>query len=460
MNRLTITSIDRIIEFMSLIDEDYKKIPLRCVNIGYDINKEPGLKNYRHMNIGQFLTTVISYNNLPRKLSNIVAALMASTTLTADSRQSRTQQRSVQVSYVNEPKQLPSRGDLPFFVQAAEVIQTLLAAKSTLNETHRENAERLKLSFNKGWSDAEIANSTNLTKERVRQVREEFQTNFMEGKVQKELSLEYEISQSFIDMTSSVTSIIENQTVDYVQSRFGMIEDSQFQFITRAFGLKILTSNGKEYLVKKGNYNRFCQLLAQMRITLRKEFDFLSLSSLTDISDKEAKSFLTSYLTSQPELYELSEDMISVRMIGEGLRKITRIARIIFEAGEWIDKDIIAARYVELYGSEAPALNQALLRSMGFTPQNKTGKWRFGITPPKIQEIIRKTITPERPLVTFKTIQTAAVKIGLDYPLSTIRAYITEIATPENRQSDLFCLKGYCHLYPNYSWRSYRKVLA
>lgn len=53
-----------------------------------------------------------------------------------------------------------------------------------------------------------------------------------------------------------------------------------------------------------------------------------------------------------------------------------------------------------------------------------------------------------------------AVKIGLDYPLSTIRAYITEIATPENRQNDLFCLKGYCHLYPNYSWRSYSKVQA
>ena len=203
-----------------------------------------------------------------------------------------------------------------------------------------------------------------------------------------------------------------------------------------------------------------CHLLEQMRITLRKEFDFLSLASLTDISDKETISFLISYLTSQPEHYELSEDRTAVRMIGEGLSKTTRLARIIFEAGEWIDKDIVAARYVEQYGSEVPAWNTVSLRSMGFTPQNRTGKWRFGITPPKIQEIIRQTITPDRPLVTFKTIQTAAAKIGLDYPLSTIRAYITEIATPENRQNDLFCLKGYCHLYPNYSWRSYSKALA
>lgn len=460
MNRLTITSIDRIIEFMSLIDEDYKATPLRCVNIGYDINKEPGLKAYRHMNVGQFLNTVVGYNNLPRKLSNIVSALMVSTTLPTDSHQSSIRQQSVSVSYVNEPKLLPSRGDLPYFVQATEVIQTLLGAKSTLNKTNKENAERLNLSFNEGWSDVEIANSTNLTTQRVQQVREEFQTNFMEGKVQKEISLEYEIDRTFKEETSRVASVIENQTVDYAKSRFGIIEENHFQFIIKAFGLKTLTSNGKEYLVKSDNYNRMCHLLEQMRITLRKEFDFLSLASLTDISDKETISFLISYLTSQSEHYELSEDRTAVRMIGEGLSKTTRLARIIFEAGEWIDKDIVAARYVEQYGSEVPAWNTGSLRSMGFTPQNRTGKWRFGITPPKIQEIIRQTITPDRPLVTFKTIQTAAAKIGLDYPLSTIRAYITEIATPENRQNDLFCLKGYCHLYPNYSWRSYSKALA
>ena len=44
MNRLTINTIDRIIDLMSLLSESDKHTPLRLANIGYDIYKESGLK--------------------------------------------------------------------------------------------------------------------------------------------------------------------------------------------------------------------------------------------------------------------------------------------------------------------------------------------------------------------------------------------------------------------------------
>lgn len=457
MNRLTSKTIDRIIDFMSVMKESDKQTPLRLVNIGYDIYKEPGLKEYRRMTVAQFLSVLAGYDNIPRKLIKIVETLISTGSFSSE------QEPSTETKHVSESQnivELPINPNIPFFEQAVDVIDSLLSAMSTLDKTQKDNSERLRLAFNTSMNDMEIGQATGISNERVRQVREEFQSRLRAGIVQQELKEEYAISPSFMEEACRISSTIENQTTDFIKSNFGEICEAQFQFVIRTFGFRILKANNKEYVVKGENINKFNQLIKDIRTRLKKEFDFVSMTSLIDSSDCQALSFAISFLSSQSECYEFRENKKFVRMVGSGLTKITRLARIIFEAGDWIDKDSIAEIYTQLYEDEVPHLNPVALAAMGFAPQNKTGKWKFGTAPAKIQNLIRSIITPERPLVTFKTILTATVKSGMDYPESTIRAYITDIATPENKQNDLFCLKGYCHNYPNYSWRHYRKVLA
>lgn len=249
MNRLTITTIDRIIELMSLLSESDKHTPLRLANIGYDIYKESGLKEYRHMTVGQFLSTIAGYENIPRKLIRIVDALEATTPLLSYPMTSTG--GTDLASDTNTVKTLPSNSNMSFFNQASEVIETLLTAMSTLKDSDKDNAERIKLSFFKGVDYTEIGAATDISRERVRQVCKELMSVLMNGKVRKELAVEYCVDQSFIDEAHRVAASIENQTIDFVKSNFGDIEKPKFQFIIKAMGLKTLVVGDKELVVKK-----------------------------------------------------------------------------------------------------------------------------------------------------------------------------------------------------------------
>ena len=106
------------------------------------------------MTIGQFLSTIAGYENIPRKLIRIVDALEATTPLMSCPMTS-TGGTSL-ASETNTVKILPSNSNMSFFNQASEVIETLLTAMSTLKDSDKDNAERIKLSFFKGIDYSEI----------------------------------------------------------------------------------------------------------------------------------------------------------------------------------------------------------------------------------------------------------------------------------------------------------------
>lgn len=460
MNNQTFTVNARINDFMSSLDETVKQTPLHRSAIGVNVFKEPWLRDYRHMTVGQFLATVLAYNNIPRKLISIVNALISAASNSfqpsCDSDVDYSKPTTETFSKINI---IPTQTNSLFFAQAKEVIETQLKAMSTLNDINKRNSERLWLAYN-GKTDLEIASVTNLSRERVRQIRHCFIEKFSKGIVSKELSREYAISQAFIAEAKRVAETIENRSLDFAMATYGAIDEHHLHFIITALGLDILVKDNMKFIVNPNNSLKYSRIAEEIRLNLKKNFDYVTISSLLNKADVSTSKFIISYITSQPNVYQLSEDRKSVRMIGEGLCKIARLARIIFEAGDWIDKDSVIKRYSEIYTGKEPTFNPTVLRSLGFTPQNKTGKWKFGETPTKIQNLIRSIITPERPLATFNTISNAAIKAGLNYSSETIRTYITDIAVPENTQNDLFCLKGFCHLYPNYSWRSYSKGRA
>lgn len=232
------------------------------------------------------------------------------------------------------------------------------------------------------------------------------------------------------------------------------------KFIDSMLGLKIIEFDGGQFFISHGNTNELTYIAQQVKIQLRKEYDYVPVSKLIPYNNSAAATFLKAYFKSKPEVYEFTANKKAIRMKGTELNKAARVARIIFEAGEWISKTDIAIRYKELYHENLGALDICYLNRMGFKHLGNTGKWKFGAVSTDIQRLIREIITPDRPLVTFNTIVKEVEKLGLEYPHSTIRTYITDIATPENKQNDLFCLKGYCHLYPNYSWRRFRKIGA
>ena len=123
--------------------------------------------------------------------------------------------RTSLASETNTVKTLPSNSNMSFFNQASEVIETLLTAMSTLKDSDKNNAERIKLSFFKGIDYSEIGAVTDISRERVRQVCKELMSVLMNGKVRKELAVEYCVDQSFIDEAHRVAASIENQTIDF-----------------------------------------------------------------------------------------------------------------------------------------------------------------------------------------------------------------------------------------------------
>lgn len=460
MKRVTLSKINEISSFMDTMSAIDRAVPLRLCNTGFDLYKSQGYKEYRSMTVGEFLEKVISLDNIPRPVERLANAVM-SVMVTMPPQQKVVNATPVAETKVcHKPYMLPQNTNAPFFEQAAEVIGTLIDGMSTVNDKYKKAAQRLSLGFNEGLNDDQIAEIENLHRERIRQIRTEFQQNLMKGIVPKEIAREYVICDSFLSLAEATINSIVNHGMESVREQFGNLSERKVRYILGMLDLKIVEIEGAKFVLSVRDSNELASLAQRVKIQLKKEYDYVPMSTLIPDGRASAEVFIKAYLKSQSQVYEFADDGTRVRMSGSGLQKAVRIARIIFEAEDWIEKTEIALRYQELYHEDIDNLDSSSLSKMGFAPLGNTGKWRFGSAPINIQHLIRGIITPERPLVTFNTIVKAAEKQGLEYPLSTIRTYITDIATPENKQPDLFCLKGYCHLYPAYSWRSYRKEIA
>lgn len=460
MNRVTLSKINEITSFLNTMNEADKAMPLRLCNTGFDLYKSPGYKEYRSMTTGEFLEKVISLENIPRPVERLANAVMSVMTSMPPQQKDANATSVAETKVCLKPHMLPQNTKAPFFEQAAEVIETLIKSMSTVNDKYRKVAHRLLLGFNEGLNDDQIAEIENLHRERIRQIRTEFQQNLMNGVVPKEIARDYVISDSFLSLAEATIASIVNHEIESERKQFGNLSESKVRYILGMLDLKVVEIEGVKLVLSVRDSNELVSLTQRVKIQLKKEYDYVPVSTLIPTGNLSAECFIKAYLNSQPQVYKFAADGTRVRMSGDGLQKAVRIARIIFEADDWIEKTEIALRYQELYNEDMENLDSNSLSKMGFAPLGNTGKWRFGTAPVNIQHLIRGIITPERPLVTFNTIVKAAEKQGLEYPLSTIRTYITDIATPENKQPDLFCLKGYCHLYPAYSWRSYRKEVA
>lgn len=466
MNRVTLNKINEINSFLSSMNAADKAMPLRLCNTGFDLYKIRGLREYRSMTTVEFLKKVASLDNIPRPLGRLADAVMSVMTQTGTQQPVGTVASIASIASVAQTEKdhttcmLPINIEKPFFEQADEVIDTLIKGMATVNE-HCENTSRcLSLGFDKGMNDDQVAVVVGLNRERIRQIRTKFQKELMQGSVPEELKREYGIRNSFISLAEAIIPSIVNKSAENICEHFGNLTEEKTKFILDMYGLKVSQIRGVRFILSKNGSNKLIRLADKIRMQLKKEFDYVTVSSLIGNLTPSEATFVKEYLRSMPQMYEFNDDRTSVRMVGEELLKATRQARIIFEAEKALSIEEITRRYEDLYSEEMGILQTSALNQMGFSPMTKSGSWRFGTRPIKVQQIIREIFTPTRPIATFNTILKAIQKEGYEYPLNTIRTYITEIATPENKQPDMFCLKGYCHLYPNYSWRSYRKEPA
>lgn len=463
MNTQKINALDLVNNIASTLNASQMATPLRQLEIGYDLYKDPYLKEYRGCTVGGFLAKAERLNRIPKKINNIIQAIgywatCGSGIAIADLYNRAKEVECSILQNVTEKKVLPSDSERPFIEQAFEVFDTLISAMTTLSECNARIGERLSLSFRKGLSDREIGVLTHSTHECVRLARTEIQSNIIKGKVFKELSEEFKISDLFCQEAQDFVSEIENHTIDSLIGKYQGLSEANLRFIIQALGLSTIVIGGREYMITHGKSGDYRRAADNIRKQLRREFDYTSIETLTCNLDNKTKAFAVAFLESQPGIYQFSEDRTCVRMVGAGLQKVIRVARIIFDSGRLISNEEIDEIYYTYYMSQAPINQSPRLRELGFHCQNKSGKWQFGEPMPKLQDIIRNIITPQRPIATLKSIISAAENAGLDYPVSTIRAYVTDIATPENKQNDLFCLKGYGHYFPNYSWRKYSKA--
>lgn len=466
MKAQTINNINSVNNIVANLQDWQKSTQLRQLEIGYDLHKEPGLKEYRRMTVGEFLIRVNGYDRIPRKIVHIIEAI--GFWVTCGSSKSKVEMTPVMIKEtehtVNEAiakkKVLPMHAEGSFIEQAHVVFDTLISSMMTLSDCNVRIAERLKLAFDQNLSDKKIGELTSNTSECVRLARSKFQSDVMKGVVVDELSEEFEISDSFCREAQSFAAEIENHTLDSLTRQYPGLSEANIRFIIQALGLNTLNIEGREYIIPNGRTVDYRRVVEVTRMSLRREFDYTPIDYLCRDLDEKTSSFVVSFLKSRPGVYQFSKDKTSVRMVGDGLQKIARVARIIFDSGRLISKEDIEGIYYTYYMCKAPCLQPTKLKELGFHCQNKSGKWQFGEPMPKLQDVIRNIITSQRPIATLKTIVSAASNAGLDYPISTIRAYVTDIATPENKQNDLFCLKGYGHLYPNYSWRKFNRAIS
>lgn len=460
MNRVTLNKINEIKSFQATMSAEDRALPLRLCNTGFDLYKDSAYKAYRTLTTGEFLEYVSSLNNIPRPLGRLADAIMS---VMSSNEPRQIEEASVKESTMNSyqgPCMLPINTEVPFFDQTAEVIDALIKGMATVNEHCEKTSNCLSLGFDKGMNDVQVSVVVGLDRERIRQIRTKFQSELINGIVPKELSREFGIRDSFISLAEAIIPSIVNQAAENSREHFGNLTEEKTKFILDMFGLEAVLISGVKFILLKNNSNELIRLADEIRMQLKKEFDYVPVSVLIGNSPSSEAAFIKGYLTSMPEVYEFNSDRSLVRMVGKGLQKVVRQARIIFEAEKALSIKEISRRYEDLYGEEMGTFQTNALNQMGFSPMEKSGSWRFGTRPVKAQQIIREIITPTRPIATFNTIVKAIQKEGYEYPLSTIRNYITAIATPENKQPDLFCLKGYCHLFPTYSWRSYRKAIA
>lgn len=444
--------------FIATMSAEDKALPLRQCNTGFDLYKESGFKEYRRMTTGEFLEYAASLYRIPRPVKRLVDAV----TYVMASPESRATEviPTHESQGRQEPHMLPMNAEAPIFEQAANVIETLIERMTTVNDKCKKYAKRLEQSYVQGLTDDQIAEAESCHRENIRLYRTKFQADLMNGIVPKELTKELAISDSFISSVEATISSIVNQSVENSREHLGNLTEEKTKFILGMYGLELAKIGGVKFVLSKKDSTELIRLADEIRMQLKKEFDYVPLSTLTGGQGSSEAAFIKEYLTSMPEAYEFSEDGSAVRMIGAGLQKTTRQARIIYEAGTALSIEEISSRYEDLYGEEMGKLRTNELGLMGFSPMTKSRSWRFGTRPVKAQQIIREIFTPIHPIGTLNTVVKAIRKEGYDYPLSTIRSYISEIATSENKQPDLFCLKGYCHLYPTYSWRKYRKAIA
>lgn len=355
---------------------------------------------------------------------------------------------------------LLGNGDAPLFQRIIDAINgAIYYMKSSGSKGCQRQANVIDHYCNNSGCYEVTAKEFGCTRQNVEQAVKRFNQLLLEGKAWSGLDKLYAIDSKLLKDIHKVANTLTGCLLCDLPKVIGSIEDKQLDYILRMLDCEVATIGDAQFVIEKGQYQVYSKIMNNARNALSKSVTSIPFSKLSEGLSSNHGAFLRRYL-SKTEGVKILEDC-HIMMTGKGLDKAVRQARIVYEANGWISKEEIATRYETEYEEPMGALANTALHKLGCTNHNKLGYWLYGTEKVgKVKDVILTILTAEKPVATFSTILKAIRANGLNYPEDTIRTYITDIACPENRNHDLFCLKGYTHLFPSLSWRSYKKQPA
>ena len=352
------------------------------------------------------------------------------------------------------------KGDAPLFERLLDAInRAIFYMKNGGHEGSMRQANLIDHFCNESGHFDITAKTLGCTRQNVEQAVKQFNKSLLEGKAWKGHDRLYTFDPDLLKDIYEVANNLTGRLVGSLRDVIGEVKGTSLDYILRMLGCEVATIGNRQFVIERGQIQPYTKIADTARRSLSKSVEAIPFRKLSEGLSSDDAAFLMRYLSTTSGVKFLKNG--NVIMIGNGLDKAVRQARIIYEADGWISKDDISARYEAEYGDPIGAFAPAVLHKLGCTNHNKLGYWVYGSEKVgKVKDVILTIMTTKKPIATYNTIFKAVRANGLLYPEGTIRACITDLACPENRNHDLFCLKGYTHLYPSLSWRSYKKQPA
>lgn len=415
-------------------------------------------KQFHKMTINGFLLEVCrSEGNIPKPYCIAVEELASILESNGEIIISEANACYNQKEAVKSKAVLGNNGEAPLFERILETINGVIYYMKNGGRKGNERQAAVIDHFCNTSGNYEVTATTfGCTRQNVEIAVKRFNRLLLEGKAWSGLEELYTIDPQLLKSIHEVANTLPGRLRGGLNSVIGTVEETPLDYILRMLECEVATFGNIEFVIKRGKIQSYTQIADTARRALSKSVEAIPFYKLSEGLSSEEASFLMRYLSITKGIKFMEDN--NVIMTGNGLEKAVRQARIISEADGWISKEDIFARYEAEYDEPMGTFATTALHKLGCTNHNKLGYWAYNSEKVgKVKDVIHTILNSETPIATYRSIVKAVRANGLLYPEDTIRACITDLACPENSNHELFCLKGYTHLFPSLSWRSYKK---
>lgn len=305
-------------------------------------------------------------------------------------------------------------------------------------------------------SEKEAAKKLRARAEAVRLAIADIIARLFNGEVFKDATPNFCLSSELVQSVKALREEALYGPVDDFRSLVGLLptEDMNEHVVKYFLSLEAIDVNGISFMACPDTKLLWARAFKEVSDRLGKSFNYISYDELLSLlpdyqNNSRVKSLLDQHLAN---LGTETNDEGGVRL--KTCRLMTayvRQARIIFDAPNSLTKDEIEQIYQETYQEEMGILQGKSLGDIGFVCSGTL--WSYANKLKDLKTVVAECVENKGYVVTWDDVVTAVKAEGLRYPDKTIRACVTNICTPSNKDKNLFCHKEHVSEHPEHEWR-------